>query len=274
MNDIQRKINYNKKAHNQLSIDYDKIHKDIFNEIEQKRIAQNIKSIRNKIKINPQKALDYGCGTGNITKHLIENGFITTSADVSEQFLNIVKEKYNKSTTLTIYLLSGDYKKDNFTDKFDLICIYSVLHHIPNYLELVEHLSKLVNSDGYIYIDHEASEDFWLNTRTYRQFRNETHTAKVKFKIKNNLFSFRYWYSKFITLFNKRFQIDGDIHVWPDDHIEWSLIDKLLLSNGFTLENSESYLLYNEYYDIDVYYRFHNITNDMRCSIYKKQPVK
>lgn len=41
-------------------------------------------------------------------------------------------------------------------DEFDLITCYSVLHHLPNYGDLIQKLSAFLRKGGVMYLDHES----------------------------------------------------------------------------------------------------------------------
>ena len=58
-------------------------------------------------------------------------------------------------------------------------------------------------------------------------------------------FTFDFWKGAFIKLFvNPRFEREGDIHVWPDDHIDWSEIYAIFAEFGVTVEKQLDYLCY------------------------------
>jgi 2-polyprenyl-3-methyl-5-hydroxy-6-metoxy-1,4-benzoquinol methylase len=107
--DINQLASHNPKAHNIYYQKYEQIHKSIFNPIEQKRIHKKLKYALKNIKSdsNPIIAFDYGCGTGNLTKHLIKIGIHTVSADVSEKFLQMVEKKNSNSGLVKVLKVNG-----------------------------------------------------------------------------------------------------------------------------------------------------------------------
>jgi 2-polyprenyl-3-methyl-5-hydroxy-6-metoxy-1,4-benzoquinol methylase len=85
-------------------------------------------------KVAGGEALDAGCGTGNFSVYLAQNGFAVTGVDYSKKAIDIAKER-NQEAQLPIKYLRAD-----LTDvanalrgkQFDLILDYKVAHHLPD----------------------------------------------------------------------------------------------------------------------------------------------
>jgi hypothetical protein len=72
-------------------------------------------------------------------------------------------------------------------------------------------------------------------------------------------------------LANPRYKREGDIHVWPDDHIEWDKIEQVLLSQDFEILLKHDYLLYKATYDLPVYNEYKDRCADERVLIARKK---
>jgi ubiquinone/menaquinone biosynthesis C-methylase UbiE len=257
-------IDYNIKVHNKIADQYDKLHGEIFNNYEQARLKSSLSKGLNFIETSSQNKLvvDLGCGTGNITDHLYSLGVKVISADVSESFLKIIEFKYPKNVSTKI--LNG-YDLSNFNDKsVDMIAIYSVLHHIPDYIKILEECIRVIKKGGVLYIDHEVPEYYYQNLIKYKKFYKLVSKFNFKkyFKLNNYLDYF------IRTFINKKFRREGDIHVFPDDHISWFSISELLLDKS-VLVYEEDYLLYKYDYKIDIYNKYKYEIHDMRLRMYK-----
>ena len=108
--------------------------------------------------------LDVGAGTGNLTGKLLQMDYNVTATDISPEMCLILKKKYaaylpNKLTVINSPIEDLSFSKG----QFDLITFYSVLHHLPNYLEALKGLSNFLKKGGIMYIDHEASPFYWKN---------------------------------------------------------------------------------------------------------------
>src|SRR5258708_36883433 len=70
---------------------YDRKHPEIFNPTEQARLHGELERALTEIHRGDSspRALDLGCGTGNITRHLLDLGARVLAADVSPEFLTI-----------------------------------------------------------------------------------------------------------------------------------------------------------------------------------------
>lgn len=145
---------------------YDLIHPEIYNEPEQKRLISALKKGDNLISASSdgmRMALDFGAGTGNITGKLLRMGYHVTAVDISAEMCSILEKKYAdylKSKNLVV--VNSAIEDLEFTEgTFDLVTCYSVLHHLPDYVEAIRRLSVFLKKGGVMYIDHEISPFYW-----------------------------------------------------------------------------------------------------------------
>lgn len=263
-------IQQNIEAYERVFQIYDKSHGEIFNPIEQKRLCDQLKSAAKEIKTGTEskKALDYGCGSGNVTKNLIHLGFHVVGADVSESFLRLSKERFRSSENFETLSING-YDLSGVRDsEFDLVATYSVLHHIPDYMYLLEEFIRVTKPGGLIYLDHEPSDSYWKEDEQYKKF-----LKKLNFKPQKDwkrFLNFSNYVIGLKKLINKRYQPEGDIHVWYDDHIEWNRVEKLLLSKGCSIVMRKDYLLFKQGYNQEIYRNYENECSDMTVLIARR----
>lgn len=270
MSDLLANIN----AHNKYAFRYDKRHTDIFNEIEQERLRAAISSATSLCAEKDILALDFGCGTGNITANLAASGINVVSADISQNNLACMSSKLAKYTNLiTPVLINGIDNPQLLRFRFHLIYVYSVLHHIPDYLALIASLAQLLKPNGVLVIDHEASPYYWQNINQYiKQTKYLANPIKYFLKRSTQAISPSYLRSKFIQQFvNPYFQPEGDIHVWPHDHIDWDKIDTTLIQQGLCEVSHSDYLVYKPIYNLIKYQSLidSHIVPDMRIAFYQ-----
>ncbi|MHC4511889.1 MAG: class I SAM-dependent methyltransferase, partial [Planctomycetota bacterium] len=116
------------------------------------------------------RALDYGCGSGNLTGHLIELGMHTVSADISEGFLTLVQSRFSQTGFSETLMLNGKDLSNVPDEQFDLAAAYSVLHHVPDYLRIVAEMCRVLKPGGVIYLDHEVNESYFDRPNEYIEF--------------------------------------------------------------------------------------------------------
>ena len=147
---------------------YEVLHPEVYSKHEQKRITAVLKNIDKIVLDNHKSALDVGAGAGNITGKLLQMGYNVTALDISVEMCEILQKRYFtdvKSNKLTI--INSPIENLTFeADKFDVITCYSVLHHLPEYVNTLQILSVFLKKGGVIYIDHEASPSYWKNEPT------------------------------------------------------------------------------------------------------------
>jgi hypothetical protein len=71
-------------------------------------------------------------------------------------------------------------------------------------------------------------------------------------------------------LANPRYKREGDIHVWPDDHIEWDKIEQILKARDFEVVHRRDYLLFKAIYDLRVYNEYRDRCADERVLICRR----
>lgn len=54
-----------------------------------------------------------------------------------------------------------------------MVATYSVLHHVPDYLKIVDEFVRVLKPGGVIYIDHEVSPSYWEINDTYQSYLEE-----------------------------------------------------------------------------------------------------
>jgi len=258
--------------HTRIAEDYDKRHAEIYNAPEQHRlvVALQLAVSRASSTENSHVALDYGCGAGNLTHHLLNLGCTVVAADVTPTFLDVVQSSF-ESPQLSTRLLNGSDLREFGDSSFDMVATYSVLHHVPDYLAILQEFARVVKPGGVIVIDHEVCESYWTPSTHLMEFQQlTTKTRHVTERIAD--LARPSWYvKKWRRLLNSRYQEEGDIHVWPDDHIEWHKVRDVLQSNGVQAIHEEDYLLYQAHYNVDTHKRFSPLCSDMHLYIGRKQ---
>lgn len=266
MSEAQRDpIAHNVAVHNRIAGQYQTIHTEIFNPVEQTRLRDSLERTQALIQTgsDPLRALDFGCGTGNLTAHLLELGFQVTAADVAERFLEMLDQQH-AGRALDNFRLNGKDLAGLDDASFDLVAVYSVLHHIPDYLAALRELVRVTRPGGITYLDHEAHEGYWERSGAYRRFRRQARTDRT-FLRRLGRFA-----KKRLGLAQGR-RDEGDIHVSADDHIEWDRIEGVMEACGCELVSRSDYLLYDARYDPQVFERYRNQLSDYRCMVFRKR---
>jgi ubiquinone/menaquinone biosynthesis C-methylase UbiE len=271
----EEQIKFNKEVNDGISGKYDCLHNEIFNPIEQERLGRALKTAIEAVKTNSSAAeltaLDYGSGSGNLTRHLIEAGINTVSVDVSDGFLNLIERNFSNTGLSETIKVNGKDLSGIETGHFDLVATYSVLHHVPDYMQIVKEMCRVLKPGGVLYIDHEVIESYYQKPEQYLEFLKKARPIINLKRCFRLLFDVKGYKHIFRRLINPRYKREGDIHVWPDDHIEWDKIERLVIEEGLEIVLKEDYLLYKSGYDVDVYNEYKDKCADERLLIARKQ---
>ena len=77
-----------------------------------------------------KKVLDYGCGRGDRTLFLSENGAEVTGIDISEEGIERAQEMFAKEFENVEFLVMDGEKMSFPDDTFDIVCGIGILHHL------------------------------------------------------------------------------------------------------------------------------------------------
>lgn len=266
-------LKQNIRAHDRVAQDYEALHGEIFNPVEQARLRTKLAEAAALIRTpsGERRALDLGCGSGNLTAHLLELGLGVTAADVSGKFLELVQAKFAANSGLRTALLNGRDLAGFGNGAFDFTAAYSVLHHIPDYLRMVREMARVTARGGVLYIDHELNPSYWAGGPDYAGFSEECRRgAPAEAPGFSRFFKFVTYANKVRQLLNPRYMTEGDLHVWPDDHIDWDEIKKILADSGFETVLLEDYLLYRRGCPTEAYAKYSAVCSDVRLLAARK----
>jgi SAM-dependent methyltransferase len=138
---------------------------------------------------------------------------------------------------------------------------------VPDYLTLIKELLRVLKPGGVLYIDHEVGNSYWQSNNVYNEFSKKM--KQIQGFPWKKLFSIEHYINRIKRLFNPRFQAEGDIHVFPDDHIEWDKIVEIIKSQGEILLE-EDYLVFRSDYDLEVYNAYKDKCSDMHLLMARK----
>jgi SAM-dependent methyltransferase len=263
----------NVRAHDERAALYEQQHGEIYNPIEQSRLSGQLEAALAEIRSGSAEphALDFGCGAGNLTSHLIRLNCRVTSADVSVKLLEIVQRRFGASGRCEVLLLKGD-GSDVPTASFDFAGAYSVLHHVPDYVATVRLMMRALRPGGVLFIDHESSPSAWEPSAErdawHRNGRDRLASLRDRLAVAASPSWVMY---RLRRIRNPRASLEGDIHVWPDDHVEWDAVEACVREEGGRTLRITDYLLYRRHYDELEYERYRTAVADTRCLIARKE---
>lgn len=271
----EREIAHNRAAHDRVGAGYDANHPEIFNEVEQERLRAALSRAVSLVHGggSPARALDVGAGTGNLTAHLLALGARVTAADLSPTLVAELMVRHGKSGRVEAALLNGRDLRPLTDASFDVVATYSVLHHVPDYAALVREMARVTRPGGVVFIDHERSDASWTSEARSAFLREAVVWPERQWWY--FLQPSRYWrrvapYLAWRRWTNPRWLPEGDLHVWPDDHIEWTRVESALRDGGCTVVHREEYLLYEPRYRREAWDSWRTRATDTQLMIARK----
>jgi ubiquinone/menaquinone biosynthesis C-methylase UbiE len=275
VDDARRHIEHNAAAHDQVAASYDAKHVEIFNAVEQARLTRTIGELVSLTGLASPEMLDVGAGTGNLSLKFLAAGCRVRAADVSEQSLRTLVRKAPAGSPISTSVITDE--RLPFPDaSFDIVGTYSVLHHIPDYLLAVREMARVLRPGGLLYIDHEASDRSWRGDPVLDEYRQATKLPLAEHLWNlvrtGEAFTLAFAKTAFMKAFvNRRYEREGDIHVWPDDHIEWDRVGATLAEAGAPIFRTQEYLHYRPRGGEALYDRYRDRCSDMQYVFARKQ---
>lgn len=121
--------------------------------------VEYIKKIWEKEQIQPQLILDLGCGTGNVSERLAQQGYNMIGIDFSEDMLSEAKKKAEEKNLDILYLLQDMREFELYGTVNCIISLYDSLNYILEEQELLQ-VFRLVNN----YLHPQGIFIFDMNT--------------------------------------------------------------------------------------------------------------
>ncbi len=268
-----RRIAENRAAHDRLLGGYDGRHPEIFNPIEQERLAQSVAraaaAIRTTTPTDSRVLLDVGAGTGNLTAHLLGCRGRVIASDLSEGMLAALARRHVATERVSTQPLNGTDLRPLADGSVDLVATYSVLHHVPDYLLLVREMARVVRVGGVILIEHEKAPAYWTWGPELAGFFAEAVVRSPKrwtrfvdpatyWRRLRPLLTWQRWR-------DPRWMPEGDLHIWADDHIQWDQVEEVLLGAGCEIVARDDHLAYEPRFDRETWERFRTRVADTRA---------
>jgi len=107
--------------------------------------------------------LDIGCGTGNYTMAMHEQGYSVTGLDPSKKMLNCARKKCNEIDWYRGFSEGMSFFQDGYFN--GAICVNAV-HHFVNIELAFREIYRILNNDSQFVIftsSHEQRAGYWLN---------------------------------------------------------------------------------------------------------------
>lgn len=126
------------------------------------RVQENLKAIISLLSFSKTaKALDIGCGTGNMSNLLSEAGLSVSGFDITKQMVGLAKKKTPEGMFVVADVFSPPFQDESF----DVVCVSGVLHHVGDYEGVLHNAVSLLAPGGYLLILNEP------NAGGYRFFK-------------------------------------------------------------------------------------------------------
>ncbi|WP_105619131.1 class I SAM-dependent DNA methyltransferase [Vallitalea okinawensis] len=134
--------------------------------------VEYIQALWSHYSLEPQLVLDLACGTGEVTYRLAEKNYDMIGIDISNEMLNVAREKTEKKD-LSILFLEQDMREfELYGTVSSIVCICDGLNYLHDEEDLLQVFSLANN-----YLDPKGLFIFDMNTAyKYEMLGQETYT--------------------------------------------------------------------------------------------------
>lgn len=130
------------------------------------------------------KILEVGCGTGKNLKFLDNNYLLDLlcGIDISEDMLSNIRSDFRNK----IIILCNDFMKTRMTEKFDVIIVQQVIHHVVNKQAFLDKIKTFLCDDGIIILKY-PNEKYFAEIVSYQH--SYDILGRITHKEMNNILS-------------------------------------------------------------------------------------
>jgi len=144
-----------------------------------------------------KRILDFGCGVGNMSIILAERGAKLLALDISPEMIKRVKKRMAATTFYQhcdITYSAEPLERCNLAGKFDIIFSGAVLHHIPEFEDLVMEFGQSLTEEGRL-IFYEPCRNLVADLiRQHGRYRCKGHVHEESPLEENHFRILRKWF--------------------------------------------------------------------------------
>ena len=115
-----------------------------------KRVTERAKKLLRFTSLEgKQDFLEVGCGSGAVSKYIAQNhGSNVTGVDLDPELIELAKKGIGDIPNAHFFV--ADVTHLPFGDnEFDVVLSFGVMHHIPNWLDALEEIARVLKPKGY-----------------------------------------------------------------------------------------------------------------------------
>lgn len=125
--------------------------------------------------VKGKKLLDYGCGNGLIAYYFFQKGAVVELADISDNLVDWLKEKYGKDGIKVIQVATPQ-DIDDEEELYDIIIANSLFHHLQPELwtNFLKGFASLLKHDGLLLLSGWDESDEFAKAKVAKYTRKTT----------------------------------------------------------------------------------------------------
>ena len=187
----------------------------IYQEVKKYAIGKKV-ALLESFEGNGKKILDVGCGTGDFLKVASERNWEISGVEPNKQARKLALKKLSGSKSIVSDL--GDLINTSQSEQYDVITLWHVLEHVPNYDNYIDKLKSLLKKDGHLLIavpnyksyDARHYKEFWAAFDVPRHLwhfsQNAIHNIFEKHQMQVNKIIPMYFDSYYVSLLSEKFK--------------------------------------------------------------------
>jgi len=133
------------------------------------------------------RALDVGCGAGELALQLWERGAEVTGIDTSQEMIDAARVRAKNRQATIAFEVTAAEQLPFACEQFDMIVAVTILCFVPNAAPVFREIARVLRPSGRLIIGELGKWSSWAAARRIRAWRGSALWRRARFRTQREL---------------------------------------------------------------------------------------